>query len=443
MKHTYLVLTVFLFFVGAAQPAEAQLLKKIADKAKQKTSQRVDSQIDKAIDRSLDSVERAVADSPDNGSKGANASNGSNGGTASGTEPATGKGPGLKAYSRFDFVPGSKIIYVEDFSQDVVGEMPAKWRTSGSGEVVTLDGVAGKWLNVKERTSYTAAFNTKLPENYTLEFDVLADFRSDQRVPLIQVFLVQPLGNVSAAGIASSQRGIDLTLKPNGGTNTEPDAVSLRTYDGKGAVYFDGDDVRLSVFNDFNKKATPVHVALWAQGTRLGVWLNQQKVYDNPGALDAGTSPSQLRFELSSYGGSPENYQYYLSNIKIAAAAPDTRNKLLATGTFSTTGILFDVNSDAIKPVSAGVLKEIAAVLKDNPQVKVKIIGHTDSDGDAAANLELSRRRAAAVKSALVSSFGIDAARIQTDGQGASKQVADNKTAEGKAQNRRVEFVKL
>jgi len=88
-------------------------------------------------------------------------------------------------------------------------------------------------------------------------------------------------------------------------------------------------------------------------------------------------------------------------------------------------------------------LKEIAAVLSENPDVKVKIIGHTDSDGEDAKNLDLSKRRAAAVKAALSKEFNIDAGRMETDGLGETKPVADNKTSEGKAQNRRVEFVKL
>ncbi len=88
------------------------------------------------------------------------------------------------------------------------------------------------------------------------------------------------------------------------------------------------------------------------------------------------------------------------------------RNKLLTEGKFTTTGILFDVNSDRIKPESYGVLKEIAAVLKNNPALKVKITGHTDSDGEAAYNLTLSKQRATAVKTALSSEFGIDAGEI-------------------------------
>ena len=115
----------------------------------------------------------------------------------------------------------------------------------------------------------------------------------------------------------------------------------------------------------------------------------------------------------------------------------------MTEGSWSTTGILFDVNSDKIKSTSYGTLKEIATVLSENADVKVKIIGHTDADGDDTKNLELSKKRAASVKEALSKEFNIDDSRLQADGMGETKPVGDNKTLEGKAQNRRVEFVKL
>ena len=81
--------------------------------------------------------------------------------------------------------------------------------------------------------------------------------------------------------------------------------------------------------------------------------------------------------------------------------------------------------------------------MKDNASVKVKVLGHTSSDGDDNANLELSRKRATAVREMLVNEFNIDASRIDTEGKGETQPVADNKTREGKALNRRVEFIKL
>jgi outer membrane protein OmpA-like peptidoglycan-associated protein len=119
------------------------------------------------------------------------------------------------------------------------------------------------------------------------------------------------------------------------------------------------------------------------------------------------------------------------------------RSKLLTEGKLVCYGIYFDVNSDKVKPESYGSLNEIANVLKENPTVRINIVGHTDSDGDDANNMDLSKRRAASVKNELAKTFGIDASRIQTDGKGESQPVAPNDTPGNKAKNRRVEFIKL
>jgi len=77
-----------------------------------------------------------------------------------------------------------------------------------------------------------------------------------------------------------------------------------------------------------------------------------------------------------------------ISNLRIAVGNPDMRNKLLTESKLITHGILFDINSEKIKPESYDALKEIATVLKENPDVKIKIVGHTDNDGKDDANLD-------------------------------------------------------
>jgi outer membrane protein OmpA-like peptidoglycan-associated protein len=116
---------------------------------------------------------------------------------------------------------------------------------------------------------------------------------------------------------------------------------------------------------------------------------------------------------------------------------------LLTEGKFVTSGINFDVNSDKIKPDSYGILKEVANVLKENEAVKIKIIGHTDSDGDDSKNMELSKKRAESVKNVLANEFQISSSRMGTDGKGESMPISKNDTPVGKAQNRRVEFMKM
>jgi outer membrane protein OmpA-like peptidoglycan-associated protein len=119
------------------------------------------------------------------------------------------------------------------------------------------------------------------------------------------------------------------------------------------------------------------------------------------------------------------------------------RSKLLTEGKLISYGIYFDVNKDVVKPESYGTLKGIADVLNENPDVKVKIVGHTDSDGADPANLDLSKRRGSAVKAELVKNFGIDTSRLEADGMGETQPVAPNDTPVNKALNRRVELIKL
>src|SRR5262249_18660726 len=182
-----------------------------------------------------------------------------------------------------------------------------------------------------------------------------------------------------------------------------------------------------------------VHVAMWRQRQRVRVYMNEEKVWDLPRAVSTSAKFDSLVFFVR---GGCGNCEYYFANLRVAAGAADTRNKLLTEGKWITHGILFDVNSDKIKAESYGTLKEIAGILMENAGLKIQIVGHTDSEGDATANRDLSKRRAASVKAALTREFSIDAARIDTDGKGATQPVDKNDNPAGKANNRRVEFIK-
>jgi OmpA-OmpF porin, OOP family len=408
--------------------ANSQVLKRLGDRAKQKLEQKAGEKVDKGIDDTVDGATKKKSGDGDvaentsaNESKGQNTSS-ANSGT-------------LKSYSRYDFVPGDKILYTEDFAQEVIGEFPAKWNTNGGGEIVTLDGVSGKWLKLEAATVYDASFKGNLPENYTIEFDLLADYDATRSVPWVNVrYKADPLPGHAYGG------KIELMLAINGATSANPDGVIFESFSKDGDRLMQSNKKEFKVFSVFNHTKKPVHVSMWIQKDRFRAWLNEEKVYDFPKGAPGDAALKTLQFDV---GNGAETFKYFLSNLKIAAATADNRSKLITEGKWSTTGILFDVNSDKIKPTSYGTLKQIADVLTQNADVKVKIIGHTDSDGADNANLELSKKRAAAVKQALSTEFGVDGGRIQTDGMGESKPVADNNTAEGKAQNRRVEFVKM
>jgi outer membrane protein OmpA-like peptidoglycan-associated protein len=270
-----------------------------------------------------------------------------------------------------------------------------------------------------------------LPESFTLEFDLLAGSKHQGRNIAVAIVALDDPKNPAGWQLSGNRFRLDLDANygGTGGSWIEP------RHDG--AVVGPA-NATTSQFH-FEKK-NPVRVSIWRQKQRVRVYLNEEKAWDVPKALVEGAKYNAIVFYQ--HDVAPE-YQYYLGPLRLAVGAPDTRNKLMTAGKWVTHGIRFDSGSAVIRGESYGTLKEIASVLKENAAIKVKIVGHTDSDGEEAANLDLSKKRAEAVKAALASEFGIDAARMEADGKGESQPADKNDTAAGKANNRRVEFLKV
>jgi outer membrane protein OmpA-like peptidoglycan-associated protein len=125
-----------------------------------------------------------------------------------------------------------------------------------------------------------------------------------------------------------------------------------------------------------------------------------------------------------------------------AAGGEQIEQRLKDTGRAEVYGIYFDFASDKIKPESEAVLREISEALKNNPDWKLQVNGHTDNIGGDEYNLDLSRRRAAAVKQALVARYHVDAERLTPAGFGSSMPKESNATLYGRARNRRVELIR-
>jgi outer membrane protein OmpA-like peptidoglycan-associated protein len=342
--------------------------------------------------------------------------------------------PAFQSFSKFDFVPGEKIVAMEDFTQDAVGDFPSKWNTNASGEVVTVAGQSGRWLKLTKAGVFTPDFLTDLPENVTVEFDLLVRPGFTAGFPL-EVALAQLANRKNFGDWEEGANVLTVTAFPGSGVGNEAEGSSAVT------TRQDGMDGAPNSTQTRQLAATGkiIHVALWRQRQRARVYMNEEKVWDLPRAVSASAKFNALVFFI---GGGCGNCEYYLGNLNVAAGAPDTRNKLVTEGKWMTHGILFDSGSDRVKGESYGTLKEIAGVLTENAGLKVQIVGHTDSDGDDAANLDLSKRRASAVKAILASEFKIDAGRMEVDGKGETQPIDSNATPAGKANNRRVEFLK-
>jgi outer membrane protein OmpA-like peptidoglycan-associated protein len=423
-----IVLTLMSLTVNVECQVKLNLKKKIESKVNQRVNQHTDQAIDKGMDavedgvkgdaKKTDKTDQANENQKNQDNKSAGAGNQATGDKVAGQEQAT-----LQSYSKFDFIPGEKVIFFEDFSQANVGDFPALWNTNGSAEVMTTNLYPGKWLKLTgDNTCVWNDIPLNLPENYTIEFDAVPQKQEDGNTKYSFRLLASEKPNEFDYGSAPGKASFLV-------------AFEYYTYytamysDERGALRGNKDDDGLR-----QKLDQKYHISIWVQRERIRVYLNEVKVFDLPKALDKAVKYNKIRFEA----GTP-----LISNVRVAVGAPDMRNKLLTEGKLVSYGIYFDVNKDVVKPESYGTLKEIAAVLTENPDVRVKIVGHTDSDGADAANLDLSKRRGASVKNELVKTFGIDATRLEADGLGESQPVAPNDTPVNKALNRRVEFIKL
>lgn len=349
-------------------------------------------------------------------------------------EPSSGKTVPIKAYSKYDFVPGEKVIGFEDFSTGTIGDFPAGWNTNASGEIVTIENKQGRWLWLTKAGAFVPEFTNKFPEDFTFEFDLLHGF-SPGGIPNFLFVSLAELDNLKQPEHWQLCKNHYTVVLWHGQDGQEVGSSESQIRQNAESVSANSVETKQLGFQN-----TPVHVSIWRQKERVRVYINEEKIWDIPKALLIDTRLNSLVFFMSDVD---PNYPYYISNLRLAVGAPDTRNKMLTQNKWVTHGILFDVNSDKIKPESYGTLKEMASVLKEYPDLKINIIGHTDADGNDESNLDLSKRRAASVKSALAKEFGIDESRMETDGKGESEPIDKNDTPAGKANNRRVEFIKI
>jgi outer membrane protein OmpA-like peptidoglycan-associated protein len=179
-----------------------------------------------------------------------------------------------------------------------------------------------------------------------------------------------------------------------------------------------------------------VHIAIAYTSGKLKGYIDETRLINIP---HSEFNPTGLT--LYCYHAS-DNNRVYVKNVRIAEGGVKYYDRFLQDGKIIANGIRFDVNKATLKPESMGVINEIATLMKEHPEVNFCVEGHTDSDGDNDFNQTLSEQRAKTVVSTL-EEMGIDGSRLSSKGWGESKPIDTNATSEGKANNRRVEFVKV
>ena len=323
-------------------------------------------------------------------------------------QPTPGQ-PDLTAL-KADFIPGDKTIFLDDFSDMSGDEAPPHWKVRGSDAVLKVGGGVRQLTFKGESVTLTPNLNG-LPNNFTMETELTIDGQDPDCRPEMEWSFLDKAGHT---------------------------ALLIRTKQNAAA---NGWWMRVDSTENLGEKtplvnwSQPVKLALWVQNGRVRIYLNGDRIIDvNQVELSAIASVGvHMWTGVKSVG---------FRSVRFAESTPDFGQTIMASGKFVTHGILFDTDSDRIKPESAAVIQEIARGLSQSSDLNVEIDGHTDSTGAAPHNMDLSKRRAEAVKNILVAQFSIDSGRLTTAGFGSSKPIDTNTTAAGKAQNRRVEFVR-
>ncbi|MFT6987473.1 MAG: OOP family OmpA-OmpF porin, partial [Psychromonas sp.] len=310
-----------------------------------------------------------------------------------------------------------EVIFSDGPSRDEEnGEFPSRWdMVSGNTEIVEFDGgnVIALTNGHAEIVPYLKnSAQDYLPEIFTIEFD--AYFSKNIFYQELQLYLYDRKNQTS---LDNGQNVIDIHV--NG---IEVDSEKQKNkLEGK------------SQYED--KVAGWRHIAIAYTKGKLKVYMDATRLINIP---HSKAKPLGFSIELNLDQGQ----SIYIKNVRIAKGGVKYYDRLLSDGKIVVNGIRFDIGQSDIKSESNGAINKIVKLMSKNSAVNLSIEGHTDSDGETQANQTLSQARAKAVMARMVA-LGIAANRLKSKGLGESKPLDNNSSAEGKANNRRVEFVKF
>jgi len=389
-----------LALIAMSSPASAQF-KKLKDKAKEKA--------EKKVEETVEGTEETTEDT-------ATASKESTEKPASDTAKAKSTTPGasedMSLYTKFDFVPGDKVIFYDDFSGEEMGEFPSRWRLDEGVFEIAKQGGKNYILCTDKGSIRPKIATGALPLKYTIEMEFYVkggDTRGHWFFIKWYDDQGQEIGNFNTQDKHRTQLRLldkDLALK------------ELSTPLGGG-----------------------IHtMRVMATQSTMKCYIDNERVANVPAV--EGFKPADFGVYMDPWLDEPNN-PMLIGTFRYAEGGKTLKQQLDEAGRIVTHGILFDSGSDKIKGESYKTLADIGALLTDNPTLRLSIEGHTDSDGADDYNMTLSQKRAASVRNYLIANYKIAAERLESKGWDESKPIDKNDTPEGKANNRRVELVKL
>lgn len=384
-----LIFALVMGVAGAIQPVDAQVLGRLKKRAKERIEENLGRKQDKAIDEAMSGEEESgeSTDMPPAEK-------------AQSAKAAASLKPGEGAWANYDFVPGERPVYVDDFSGDKVGDFPRRMEfRSGNMDIVEWQGK--RWLRADGGELYIN-LPEELPKRFTMEFD-----------------------------LAGGGNGMTVAFEKEEYPGRFIQINATQAWARSGDVNGEGS---LGV----DTKETPTRIRIMVDGTYVKLYADERRALNVPNA-DLGRSD---RVYLNLNGWSADSPRL-IADVRIMAGGRKLYDALEEEGRVVTQGIFFDTGSDKIRPESSPTLREIGDMLKEYSDLRLLIEGHTDDTGSADGNRTLSEARAGAVKAFMVSEYGIGDDRLETAGLGPDKPVGDNGTPEGRQMNRRVELVKL